>query len=61
MKTCLHKPIKILQFLSRGEIQKFLTKLRNILAFSTISHLQAESCIYQVILLHVIPVCIIVS
>ena len=25
MKTSLHKPIKILQFLSRGKIQKYLT------------------------------------
>ena len=36
MKTYLDKPIKILQFLSRGKIQKCLT-------FLTLSHLQAES------------------
>ena len=38
--TDLNKPIKVLQILSRGKIQKFLTW--NILSFSTISHLQAE-------------------
>ena len=54
MKTYLRKPIKILQFPSRGK-NKMLTELRNILAFSTISHLQAESRIEQEIL-HVIPV-----
>ena len=25
MKTYLHRPIKVLQFLTRGEIQKYLT------------------------------------
>ena len=34
-KAYLQKPIKILQFLSFGKIQ-------NILAFSTVHHLQAE-------------------
>ena len=38
--THLNKPIKVLQILSSGKIQKFLTW--DILAFSTISHLQAE-------------------
>ena len=56
MKTYLYKPINILQFFSRGKIQKCLTSFRNILAFSVISHLQAESRIF----LHVIPAGIIV-
>ena len=43
MKTYLHKPIKILQFLLRGKFQKSLTQLRNILVFLTTSHVQAES------------------
>ena len=33
MKTCLHRPIKILQFLTDGRIQECLMQLQNILAF----------------------------
>ena len=45
MKSDSHKPTNILQFFSSGKIQKCLTQLWNVLAFSTISLLQAESCI----------------
>ena len=61
MKTYSYKPSKVLKFLSHGKTQKHLTWLRNILAFSTISHPQAESRIQQDIFLHVISVRIIVS
>ena len=60
MKTHLHKPIKILQSLSRGKTKKFSTKIRNILAFSKINDPQAKSRIQQEIFLHVIPIRIIV-
>ena len=43
-----------------ARIQKCFTQLRNILAFLTINHQQAESCIYQRIFLQVILVPIIV-
>ena len=59
-QACLHRPIKILHFLTPARIQKCLTQLQNILAFLTINHLQAESRIQQGIFLHVIPVCVIV-
>ena len=42
-KQNLHRPIKILHFLTPARIQKCLIQLQNILAFLTISHLQAES------------------
>ena len=42
-KAYLHRPIKILHFLTPTRIQKCLTLLQNILAFLTINHLQAES------------------
>ena len=59
-KAYLHRPIKILHFLTTARIQKCLTQLQNILAFLTINHLQTESWIQQGIFLHVIPVRIIV-
>ena len=55
-KAYLHRPIRILYFLTPARIQKYLTKLQNILVFLRINHLQAELCIYQGIFLHVIPV-----
>ena len=42
-KAYMHRPIKILHFLTPTRIKKCLTQLRNILAFLTINHLQAES------------------
>ena len=42
-KAYLHRPIKILHFLTPAIIQKYLTHLQSILAFLTINHLQAES------------------
>ena len=53
MKIYLNEPIKILQFLSRGKTshKKFVRKLRHILTFLIISHLQADSRIYQGIFL----------
>ena len=42
METYLHKSIKILQFLSLG---KMFNITSNYLAFSTINHPHAESCI----------------
>ena len=56
----LHKPIKILHFLTPARIQKGLTYLQNILAFLTTNHPQDEPPIQQGIFLHVIPVHIIV-
>ena len=41
-KVYLHRPIKILDFLTPARIQKYLTELQNILAFLTINHPQAE-------------------
>ena len=35
MKTYLHNAVKIPQFLSHGKIQKHVTSLQNIVAFST--------------------------
>ena len=57
MKTYVHKPIKILQFLARGTIQKCLTQLRNILAFPPaiwVAHLTRDflacyACFYDVL------------
>ena len=43
MKTYLHRPIKILQFLTPARIQKCSKYLQNILAFLTIRRLQADS------------------
>ena len=43
------------------EDQKILSKLQNISIFSAKSHLQADSCTKQKILLHVIPLHIMVS
>ena len=45
MKIYSHQAIKKLQVLSRGKIQKNLSKLLNILTFSKISQMQAELCI----------------
>ena len=59
-KAYLHRPIKILHFLTTARIQKCLIQLQNILAFLTINHLQTESWIQQGIFLHVILVRIIV-
>ena len=59
-KAYLHKPSKVLHFLTPAIIQKCLTCLQNILAFLTINHLQAESRIKQGIFLNVIPAHIIV-
>ena len=42
MKTYLHKPVKILQFFLRGEIEKCLTQLQNDLEFPTIIQLQIK-------------------
>ena len=42
MKTYLHRPIKILQFLTFARIKKCLKQYRNILALSPMRHLQAE-------------------
>ena len=39
-KAYLHRPIKILHFLSPVRIQKCLTQLQNILTFLIINHLQ---------------------
>ena len=47
MKTHLHKPTNIHQFLSREKIQKCLTELQNILAFLAITQMQAESRVEQ--------------
>ena len=44
-KAYLHRQIKIVHFATAGRIQNSLTHLRNILAFLTITRLQAESCI----------------
>ena len=44
-KTYLHRPIKILYFLTPARIQKCLKKLQNILACLTINHLQVEAYI----------------
>ena len=41
-KAYLHRPIKILHFLTTARIQKIFTKLQNILAFLTINQLQVE-------------------
>ena len=54
MKTYLHRPINILEFLTFGRIQKYLT----LKCFSFLSN--APSRIKQGIFLHVIPVRIIV-
>ena len=43
----LHRPIKILHFLTPARIQKCLTKLQNMLAFLTVNHHQDESRICQ--------------
>ena len=59
-KVYLHRPIKILQFLTLAKIQNCLTELKNILDFLTMRHLQTESRISQGIFLHVTPVRIIV-
>ena len=60
MKNYLHKPIKVLQFVSCRKIQQYLELLRNMLPFSTITHVQTDSRILQEIFLHVIPVRMIV-
>ena len=52
-KPYLHRPIKILHFLTPGKIQKRLNITSKYLAFLTIN-LQAESPIKQGIFLHVI-------
>ena len=52
-KPYLHRPIKILHFLTPGRIQKRLNITSKYLAFLTIN-LQAESPIKQEIFLHVI-------
>ena len=59
-KAYLHRPTKILHFLTPSGIQKCFTQLQNILAFLTINHLQADSRIEQRIFLHVILVRIII-
>ena len=46
-KTYLHKPIKILEFLSRGKIEECLPWFQNISLLSAINHVQAESRIKQ--------------
>ena len=58
-KAYLHRPIKILNFLTPAGIQKN-NILENILGFLTINNLQTDSRIQQGVLLHVIPVRIIV-
>ena len=42
-KTYLHKPIKILNFLTPVRIEKCLRNVQNILAILTINLVQAES------------------
>ena len=42
-KSYLHRPIKILHFLAPARIRKCFPQLQDILAFSTIKHLQAKS------------------
>ena len=42
-KAYLHRPIKILHFLTLVRIQKCLASLQNILAFLAINHLHAQS------------------
>ena len=59
-KAYLHRPIKILHFLTSARIKKCLAYLQNILAFLTRNHLQVELRIWQGIFLHVFPVYIIV-
>ena len=54
MKIHLHRPMKAQRFLIPRKNQKCLSRLLNILAFLTISHLQVESCIEQGMFLHVI-------
>ena len=41
----LHRPVKILHFLTPAEIKQCLAQLQNTLAFLTINHPQAESLI----------------
>ena len=59
-KPLLHRPIKILHFLTPARIQKCLTQHQNILAFLTINHPQAELLMQQRNFLDVIPVLILV-
>ena len=59
-KAYFHRPIKILHFFTSARIQKCLTQPQNFLSFLTINHLQAESCVWQGVFLHVLPVRIIV-
>ena len=59
-KAYLHRPIKVLQFLTPVRIQKCLTKLQKKKSFLIINYLQAEQRIQQGIFLRAIPVCIIV-
>ena len=69
MKTYFQRPVKILQFLARAEIQKYATFFKNILKWYNITskifsifkmlHLQAKSCIWHgIFLLLVIPIII---
>ena len=60
MKTYLYRAVKIQQLLTSWRTQNFNHNFEMSVKFLTIHNLQAESPIWKVIFLHVIPVRIVV-